>query len=229
MNTAINPIQIDNELIEKEYLDYINAKEFACIAAKAALAKEQISCFVADHIACPHNDVDILEFLYDFIDKYRASDEMYHSAAVIFKGPAFTNDEQFDDLLWQKLQTLSNIDARQYKNDERVSADPNSPDFSFSLKEESFFIIGLHPGSTRETRRFKYPTLVFNPHMQFEQLRASGKYDNMKYAVRKRDIAVSGEINPMLKDFGESSEVYQYSGRQYDQAWKCPFINNHKK
>ena len=76
--------------------------------------------------------------------------------------------------------------------------------------------------SSRLARRFRYPTLVFNPHQQFEELRATAKYDMMKNVVRKRDVAYSGSINPMLQDFGESSEVYQYSGRKYDDTWQCP-------
>lgn len=90
-----------------------------------------------------------------------------------------------------------------------------------------FFIIALHPGSSRPLRRFTYAALVFNPHMQFEELRETGKYNNMKYAVRKRDLAYSGSINPMLTDFGDASEIYQYSGRKYDNTWQCPLKINH--
>ncbi len=106
---------------------------------------------------------------------------------------------------------------------------PSAPEFSFSLKEEAFFIIGLHPASSRPARQFKYPALVFNPHLQFEQLREANKYQSIKYAVRKRDIAYSGSINPMLTDFGEASEVYQYSGRKYDEQWQCPLKIKHEQ
>ena len=75
------------EYIKQEYLSYIDNKDFACIGAKAALVKEQIQCFVADNMACPKDDRDILNFLYTFIDDYRNSNELYYSAAVIFKGP----------------------------------------------------------------------------------------------------------------------------------------------
>jgi FPC/CPF motif-containing protein YcgG len=33
----------------------------------------------------------------------------------------------------------------------------------------------------------------------------------------------------MLEDFGEASEVYQYSGRQYDEQWQCPLKIYHAK
>ena len=178
-------------------------------------------------MACPKDDHNILKFLYSFVDQYRDSDELYYSAAIIFKEPAHSNEEIFDKNMWQRLQALSDMDCEKYKYDGRVSNDPNSPDFSFSLKEESFFIIALHPANSRPLRRFKYPTLVFNPHIQFEELREKGKYEKMKTVVRKRDIMFSGSINPMLSDYGEASETYQYSGRKYDGKWQCPLKINH--
>ena len=217
----------EKEAIKQEYLSYINRKDFACIGAKAALSKGQIQCFVADSMACPKDDKSILNFLYTFVDEYRTSNELYHSAAVIFKGPGFIDDEEFDKLMWQRLQALSDFDAAHYKYDSRVDSDPSSSVFSFSLKEEALFIIGMHPASSRPIRRFNYPALVFNPHFQFEELRKSGKYEKMKQVVRKRDLAFSGSINPMLKDFGDASEVFQYSGREYDNTWQCPLKIKH--
>lgn len=213
---------MDSGLVMEAYKEFISDKDFVCVAAKAALAKQQIQGMVAGHMACPRDDQAILDFLYSFIDTYRASRELYHSAVVIFQPSGINSEEMFDDLLWQRLQSLSSLDAKQHSYDERVAADPASPAFSFSLKQESFFIIGLHPGSSRVSRRFEYPALVFNPHQQFEQLRATEKYGQLKKVVRKRDVTVSGSVNPMLEDFGEASEVYQYSGRRYDQQWQCP-------
>jgi FPC/CPF motif-containing protein YcgG len=132
------------------------------------------------------------------------------------------NEEMFDGLLWQRLQALQMLDAQHYNYDKRVDADPSSAKFSFSIKEEAFYIVGLHPASSRLARQFSYPTLVFNPHNQFEHLKETTKYDMMKNAVRKRDVALSGSVNPMLQDFGETSEVFQYSGRKYDESWQCP-------
>lgn len=221
--------QTGSELIIKEYKEFINNKEFVCVAAKAALAKQQIHCMVASHIACPKDDLEILQFLYSFVDTYRNSNELYHSAAIVFEQPQVVNETMFDDFLWQRLQALSNLDAKNYSYDERVNQDPASPDFSFSLKQEAFFIIGLHPASSRVVRQFSYPVIVFNPHAQFEQLKEIEKYQQLKKVVRKRDLAYSGSINPMLQDFGEASEVYQYSGRQYDKEWKCPLNITHGK
>lgn len=222
----MNYFDSDKE-IKQQYLTYIDQKDFACIAAKAALGRKQIHCMVADSMQCSKDDAAILRFLYDFIEEYRHSSEQYHSAAVIFKHPIVHDELVFEKLFWEKLQALSNIDALHYSYDRRVGNDPASPDFSFSLKQEAFFIVGLHPASSRATRQFQYPTVVFNPHMQFEELRDLGKYEAMKKTIRKRDKAYSGTVNPMLNDFGDVSEVYQYSGRQYGTGWKCPLNIKH--
>jgi FPC/CPF motif-containing protein YcgG len=215
--------------IGNEYLSFIRDKAFPCIAAKAALGQDQIRILICDHIACPKDDRAILQFLYDFVDNYRATATLYNSAVVIFKGPSECSEEEFDALMWQRLQCISNCDADHHPWDGRVSSNPSDAGFSFSIKEEAFYILGLHPGSSRKARRFKYPVLVFNPHLQFEQLRETDRYSIMKETVRKRDMAFSGSINPMLADFGQSSEAFQYSGRAYDKEWKCPFVSQHEK
>ena len=129
--------------------------------------------------------------------------------------------------MWQRLQAISDLDARDYEYDKRVSPDPGYETFSFSVKEEAFFIIGLHPNSSRVTRQFDYPVLVFNPHVQFEKMKQSAQFTKVKNIVRKRDIAYAGSINPMLEDFGTASEAFQYSGQHYDQNWKCPLQIHH--
>ncbi len=220
-------MQVASEVIITEYLNYISNKEFPCVAARAAEAKQQVHCMVAENMFCPHDDPAILSFLYKFVDLYRLSDTLFHSVAIIFKGPDFPGEELFDRLMWQRLQSISDLDATHHPYDLRVDSDPSSPEFSFSLKQEAFFIIGLHPHSGRPSRRFNYPTLVFNPHAQFEDLRKADHYDKLKNIVRKRDLISSGTVNPMLEDFGNASEVFQYSGRHYNSDWKCPLKIHH--
>lgn len=218
-----------NDELVNDYKSFIGNKAFACVAAKAALAKQQLHTMVAEHMACPFSDKAILDFLYAFVDEYRQSGQLYHSAGIVFKQPLQLSEAMFEELLWQRLQSLSDLDAQRYDYDKRVQSDPSSPDFSFSLKEEAFFIIGLHPNSSRMARQFKNPAIVFNPHKQFEQLRQTDKYRHLQHAVRKRDIELSGSINPMLQDYGEQSEVYQYSGREYNASWRCPLKIKHER
>ena len=226
MNSG-NDMQQD-EMIN-DYLEFIGNAAFPCVAARASLAHQHVKSFVAGNMLCPADDKHILDFIYQFVDDYRNQKTLYHSATVIFSGPDIISEEYFDEVFWRKLQSLSDLDAMNYAYDKRVSADPSSPLFSFSLKEEAFFIIGLHPASSRVSRRFKYPAIVFNPHDQFQILREQHHYEHMKQTVRHRDIKLSGSVNPMLDDYGSSSETLQYSGRRYDENWKCPLQIAHGK
>jgi FPC/CPF motif-containing protein YcgG len=216
------------DIIERFY-DFIKLKEYPCVAAKAAAAQNHISCMVARDMRSKDDDREILNFIYGFVDSYRSSSGIYHTAAVIFENPVDGNEDEFETVLWSKLQSLSDLDAQQYAYDERVSSDAQSPHFSFSLKQEAFFIVAMHPQSSRQARRFICPVLVFNPHQQFEQLRENNHFDHMKETVRHRDTLFSGSVNPMLEDFGMFSETKQYSGRTYDEHWKCPLQIKHGK
>ena len=199
------------------------------MAAHEAAVKETICCFVADHMACPKDDHQILSFIYQFVDHYRNVSKGFHSCAIIFAQPENMTEEEFDVYLWQRLQALNDMDAKRYPYDNRVTPDITSPNFSFSLKEEAFYVIGIHPSSSRLARKFDHPVLVFNPHSQFEKLREEHLYHKMQNIVRKRDEVYSGSVNPMLADFGEGPEVFQYSGRQYESDWKCPLQIRHAK
>lgn len=214
--------------IIQEFQNFINEETYPCVAARAAMTRGHIPCLVADHMACPKDDSNILEFVYEFVKDYRTAAKSLHSAAIIFQQPERLTEEAFDAMLWQRLQALLEMDAQRFAYDRRVNSDPSARDFSFSLGEEAFFVIGLHPASERRSRKFKYPTIVFNPHAQFEDMRRENQYEKMKQIVRKRDILYSGSVNPMLSDFGDDSEVYQYSGRQYDNGWTCPLKVRHE-
>ena len=209
-------------IIIEEYLQHLQTKGFPCIAAQAAVSRDHVRCMVSKAMESPQEDRHILEFLHGFVDDYRRADSPYHSAAVIFRTPEVRDEWMFDRLLWARLNALAHLDRQVYRHDPRVDEDPESSRFSFSLKEEAFFIIGLHPASRRRARVFKYATLVFNPHQEFERLRKTNRYERMKHAVRKRDVAYSGSVNPMLGDFGEKPETRQYSGIHYKSSWKCP-------
>lgn len=224
-----NDVQEDI-LIINEFKAFLQNKEFPCVAAKAALEKSHIKFFIAEHIACPSNDPEIINFLNDFTKEYRNSDSKFHSAVVLYREPKEITEDMFDMFLWKRLQALSDLDSKVNDYDKRVNTDPSSPEFSFSINEEAFFVIGLNPGSSRPARKFKYPALVFNPHSQFEELRIKQQYEKMKSIVRKKDLVYSGSINPMLQDYGSRSEAFQYSGKQYDSSWKCPLkIHNRTK
>ncbi len=208
--------------IVNSFHSFISDSLFPCVAAKDALTKDNIQIFTAQHIGCPADDERILAFLYDFTDSYRIAETGFHSAAIIFEQPENPSEDLFDNFMWQRLNAIKKLDEKNYEHDVRVDNNPASPNFSFSIKEEAYFILALHANNSRPARQFKHPTLIFNPHAQFEAMKTTNRYEKMKAVVRKKDLMLAGSINPMLTNFGEASEVYQYSGKEYDKNWKCP-------
>ena len=93
----------------------------------------------------------------------------------------------------------------------------------------AYFIVGLHPQASRDARRTPTPTLVFNLHEQFEELRASGRFPSMRDKIRERDLHLQGTVNPMVADHGQDSEARQYSGRQVGPGWTAPFPTDEKE
>lgn len=216
---------LEEDAIINSFHSFLRQVDFPCVAAKDACARGNIKIMIAGHMACPVNDEVILSFIYDFVNNYRQHHKGFQSVAIIFKEPLCNSEEMFEILMWQRLQSLRNLDAKYFEYDKRVSPEPSSAAFSYSLMEEAFFVLALHPFSSRPARRFQYPALIFNPHEQFVQMKAGATYDKMKTIVRKRDMIYSGSLNPMLNDFGETSEALQYSGIAYSNGWQCPLKN----
>ena len=69
-----------------------------------------------------------------------------------------------------------------------------------------------------------WPTLAFNAHSQFEQLRETGQFERIQTVIRDRDRELEGDLNPNLSNFGEHTEARQYSGREVEADWVCPVV-----
>jgi FPC/CPF motif-containing protein YcgG len=216
-----HPAQDDLQALLNAHVD---AADFPCVGAKAAAAKGTLQVLGARAIDSAWDDVRIHDRLLGWAHTYRADRALFRSLAVVFDGPLDLDEAAFEAALWARVQSLSDKDVwRGQEYDTRVSADPRDQHFSLSFGGEAFFVVGLHPAASRPARRFARPTMVFNLHDQFEQLRAAGKYENMREKIMVRDEAVAGSRNPMLARHGEASEARQYSGRMVDEEWRCPF------
>lgn len=202
--------------------EWISAPEFPCVGAKSSLLRGTLESRVAGNLLDDGYDERIVTWLQDFALNTPLN-AVFVSCAIVFPATPTLDEAQFETALWERLQAFNAIDARRYDWDENVSSDPQSPHFSMSIGGHGFYVIGLHPGSGRQARRFQCAALVFNPHAQFEALRDTGRYEKLRTAIAERDIAYSGSRNPMLADHGKSSEARQYSGRRVDAAWRCPF------
>lgn len=145
----------------------------------------------------------------------------FASFVAVFGGAPPSGEPEFEQALWDVLSAVSARDASDW--DPTVSRDPEDPCFSYSFAGRAFYVVGLHPAASRPARRCDAPTLVFNPHDQFERLRAQGHFSSLRSLIRERDRDFSGSVNPMLQDFRDGSEARQYSGRAVGSEWQCPF------
>lgn len=195
---------------------------FPCTLARGAATKGQVTTAVHDDLADPGVAQRVLDDLYGFVARGSLERPGYSSFAAVFTEPRCTDETRYESLLWGLLQRLHDLDRPRHGWDPSVSHDPASGDFSFSVAGRAFFVVGLHPGASRLSRRFAFPAVVFNSHAQFERLRARGAYTGVRDRIRANDVRLQGSVNPVLEDHGGSSEARQYSGRPVEADWRCP-------
>lgn len=203
----------------------ISSSAYPCVGAKAAVNRGTLRASLYPAMGSAEATKLLHKDLERFAVERPTMKAPYRSFVAFFAAPYFPSESAFDAALWDQLQLLHELDAPKHPWDSTVSADPEDPNFSFSVAGTAFFIVGLHPASSRFARKFAIPTLVFNAHDQFETLRTEDIFDGLKSTIRGRDINLQGAINPNLVDFGEASEARQYSGIKHDESWKCPFHN----
>jgi FPC/CPF motif-containing protein YcgG len=214
----------EEEVALHEHLgDTILAPGFPCVAARSVMNRKNYRMGLYPALGSIDAAAGVCNDLYEFAHEMRTANGAFTSFIAAFRLPHIHNEMDFENLLWQQLQRMHEVDARYFPWDASVSRDPAHPNFSFSIGGCAFFVVGLNPSASRRARRTRLPCVVFNPHAQFETLRAQGKFEQLQHAIRQRDMDFQGSINPVLTDFGEQSESRQYSGRSVPAQWRCPF------
>jgi len=205
---------------------------FSCLGAKAAFHNDAYGFAVYEEMGNAASLAGLCRDLCHFAQSPLSKHNQFASFIAVFKEPPAANETEFENLLWQTLRQLHQADRQHFEWDKSVSPDPNNPEFSFSFAGCAFYVLGMHANSSRVARTLPWPTLIFNPHEQFERLRNDGNWKNMQKSIRARELLLQGSINPMLSDFGEESEARQYSGRAVPDDWtppgsggKCPFAH----
>jgi hypothetical protein len=216
----MNGLDEDNRNAIADCCEVIRSRKFSCAGAKAALAGDALEFVLARDLRSGADDTRIVEALHAF---HSADTGDYKSLAILFPQTPALSEQKFERFLWQRLQALHVIDHERHPWDPAVSDDPASASFGFSVGEQAFYVVGMHPAASRMSRRMPFAVLAFNTHAQFRRLRANGKFARMQSATRARDIALQGSPNPMLADHGVKSEARQYSGRALAEQWVCPF------
>jgi FPC/CPF motif-containing protein YcgG len=209
--------------INQEFIRKVDTTEYPCVGAKAAFNTKQYRLGIYGNMGAEDSTQALANDLKLYIEDSLGKDCNYMSMIAVFEDK-IDSELGFEEKLWQQLQKLHDADGDS-DWDSSVSSDPADKNFSFSFNGYAFFVVGLHPQASRRARRFGFTAMAFNLHKQFEALRETGVYEKMKNTIRTREKNYDGGINPMLKDHGEGLEAPQYSGREVDESWKCPFLS----
>lgn len=200
---------------------FVEHGSYPCVGAKAALSRHSYVLGIYPSLDDAASAAAAAADARWFAAHASEIDASYATFLAVFRSGCITDDASFEAALWGCLQAMHRADPDDW--DPSVSSDPADPGFRFSLGGSAFFVIGMHPNASREARRFPFPTIVFNLHSQFEALRDAGRFEKMRTVIREREEALAGEPNPLLADFGESSEAAQYAGVAHPRGWKPPF------
>jgi FPC/CPF motif-containing protein YcgG len=196
---------------------------YPCLGARAALNRNAYRFGAYERLDDEAVSQGLMRDLYAFVAERSGLGDTYTTFIATFRAGVEGGERGFEAALWSQLDRLHRLDRQFHFWDPRVSANPADADFSFSIAGNAFFIVGLHPEASRDSRRFGWPTLVFNAHDQFETLKSRGQFAGLQGKIRRRDTALQGSINANLADFGHHSEARQYSGRETEPDWQCPF------
>jgi FPC/CPF motif-containing protein YcgG len=212
-----------DRLVHDSFRAHILDPEFPCLGGKAAINGNTYRFGLYAEMNTPATTAGLAHDLWEYARERPTFETEYATFVAGFVAPVVGDECEWEKLLWSQLQSLHDLDRAHHSWDSTVSSDPEDPGFSFSFAGTAFFVIGLHPASSRRARRFAWPTLVFNAHVQFERLREQNRFRRLRETIRARDYKLQGSLNPNLSDFGEVSEARQYSGRAVEEGWRCPF------
>lgn len=226
LQPLLRPVQDcapDEQRIHAQVKSSLLAADFPCVAARSAINRKTYRFGVYERFGSADAALALCHDLYEFGHEMGRDPERFTTFIASFKETLDPGEVRFESLLWQQLQLMHGIDSRYFSWDTSVSKDPANPNFSFSIGGRAYFVVGLHPSASRLARVTTVPCLAFNPHDQFEHLKSSGKYAQLQKAIRQRDVAIQGSVNPVLTEFGQAAESRQYSGRAVPRQWTCPF------
>ena len=210
-----------DEAAELAFKDFVLTKDHPCMMAQTVVGQNHLDLHTYDEFPSRRTAKEIYKDLQNYIENYDFESNEFYTFMAVFKDQDSFSETQFETALWKQLEFLHDIDNEDW--DPEVSDNPEDKNFSFSIAGKAFYMVGMHPNSSRKARQSPYPAIAFNLHWQFEKLREMGAFNTVRDKIRERDIELQGNINPMLEDFGENSEARQYSGRKVEEEWKCPF------
>lgn len=210
-------------LIESDIHGLIGKKNYPCVAAIQALHRKELLFDTYENFGTGQSAMKLAERLIAFKKEQLTKDIPYLTYMAIFPQDSSLDEAEFEKNLWNELSAMWEFPDLVGGWDPKFSDNPEDKNFCFSLDGSAFFVVGLHPNSSRLSRRLPYNALVFNLYSQFSALMEKGTYEPMVQMNRQRDLKFQGSVNPMAEMYNEDWEAIQYSGRENSAEWRCPF------
>jgi len=216
--------KMDKEKIDKELQEHIT-NHSPCIFGKSVIKSKNYDLKIYRSLTKIKSIMKLYNDLLTFknIQKEKYGNN-FSSFIAVFLDEDISNEEDFDNKFWNILNILNQKDKLYHEWDDSVSSSPSDSDFSFSFGGRAYFVLGMNQYSSRLSRKFKYPTLVFNARYYFDLLRENGTMDKYRDIIREKDSNTQGTINPNLINYSDNdSEAKLYSGMEMSADWICPF------
>ena len=220
-NTALEKFQ--EKMKDKERL-------FPCIPATIGYSTNQLRYgFVGD----PRRSATTDEVALLLSDYTKSSKEFgdFTSLIIFYETPndlkETYNVEMFEQLFWEQLSGLSDIDDMEWPN--QIPYDPHNPIWEFCFNGEQYFMYCATPSHmNRRSRHFDFFMLAITPRWVLRNFNKNVAFaKNIKSQVRKRlETYDSIDIHPDLNSYGleDNFEWRQYFLRDDDSSLsKCPF------
>lgn len=209
------------DLVQNQLHALVSAQSFPCLGARSALASGSYLFNLYEDMGSAESLLDLATDLRHFAE-VRLGMGCLYSFVASFVEPRIPGDEAaWESFFWALMQRLHDIDTDSW--DPRFSQDPESPDFAFSFAGLGHLVVTLYPGASRFSRRFAWPTLVFNP---LEQDRAKFPEEEaflrFRDQIRLRDARLQGQVNPSLPRMLDDSQVPGFAGAPVPSDWRCP-------
>ncbi|MFB6437410.1 guanitoxin biosynthesis heme-dependent pre-guanitoxin N-hydroxylase GntA [Streptomyces sp. NPDC056411] len=213
--------------VRAELERFLQTREFSCLGARAALKRHTLTHHhyrrMGDAATAADNHRDLLAYVRTV--RPQLSDQSFRTFVATFDEPGRLDEAAHERLLWQHLQLMHDIDSRTHGVEAGASSDPGRPDFGFHTGGHAFFVVGMHSGASRASRRFTSPAIVFNSLTQFVLL--GKKFSTMQAAIRRRESLHNGSVNPSFTRYEYEQPARHFAGRLTEEDWTCPYISRH--
>ncbi len=143
-----------------QFKKFIIEDDHPCIMSQTIFSSENYELNTYTGLGSATAASRILEDLKVYLETYDFSTNEFFSFIAVFDDASDYSEKDFESLLWEQLQQIHNLDDENW--DKTVSSDPKKKSFSFSVLGTAFYIVGMHPNSSRNARKSPGPMFETN-------------------------------------------------------------------